>query len=189
MLCSDVDALDLAGSVFAIKAATGGDAVLLVADEISTRTRLRMEEAGVSATPLADVVIADPIGRDRLDTERASARLPVAASTEAAPEARLQISRSRRAIRLDGRDIILSTAAFDAVLGAAEKLVAGEVMLTYQELHSLTNRATHRDVINEIRDQLERHGLARPETFALIKTVHGRGVAIGLDRNEVDIRD
>ena len=62
-------------------------------------------------------------------------------------------------------------------------------MLTYQELYALTNRATHRDVINELRDKLQKQGLTREQAFDLVKTVHGRGLTISLPGQDIDIRD
>jgi len=44
-------------------------------------------------------------------------------------------------------------------------------------------------VINEIRDKLHKQGLTREQAFDLVKTVHWRGVTIGLPGPDIDIRD
>jgi hypothetical protein len=192
VLCSDPHQLARPGTVLAIKAAVGVGHAVLIAPELGMSTTLRLKEAGLSTANLAQVLIPDAAGTDRLEPGRLAELARAAgavAGGEAAPPARLRISRARRTVQLDGHDIVLSLTGFDAFVGAAEKRVAGEVMLTYQELHSLTNRASHRDVINELRDQLESHGLTREQTFGLVKTIHGRGMTIGLARSDIDIRD
>lgn len=192
VLCSAAHLFEAPGTLLAIKAAVGGDRAILISHEFGAQVVLRLNEAGISTADIRDVLIPDNTGSERLEPER----LAVAARTtanavgaEPAPEPRLQVFRARRVLRLDGRDIVLSMNGFDAFCGAAEKVVAGEVMLTYQELHSRTNRASHRDVMNELRDQLENHGLSRAQAFDLVKTVRGRGMTIGLAKSDIDIRD
>ncbi|NJO54681.1 MAG: hypothetical protein HC829_07450 [Bacteroidales bacterium] len=175
-----------------MKAAAGRSPVTLIARDFDPAARVRLREAGLSAVHLKAALVADEPGMDRLVPERieATVRSTAAAPTsEMAAPARLQISRGRRTLRLDGRDVVLSLTGFDAFLAAAEKIVAGDVMLTYQEIYALTRRASHRDVVNELRDQFQKHGLTREEAFALVKTVHGRGLTVGLPAGDVDIRD
>lgn len=192
VLCCAAHLLEAPGTLLAIKVAVGGDRAILIAHEFGAQVVIRLKEAGFSTAEIRDVLIPDNTGSERLELDR----LVVAARSTAnvvganpAPEQRLQIFRARRVLRLDGRDIVLSMTGFEAFSGAAEKVVAGEVMLTYQELHSRTNRASHRDVMNELRDQLESHGLSRAEAFDLVKTVRGRGMTIGLAKSDIDIRD
>ena len=192
VLCRSAHLLEAPGTLLAIKAAVGGDGALLIAHEFGAPVVLRLKEAGLSTADLGDVLVPDNAGSERLELDRlvvATRSTASAVGAEPAPEPRLQIFRARRVLRLDGRDIVLSMTGFDAFSGAAEKVVAGEVMLTYQELHSRTNRASHRDVMNELRDQLESHGLSRAEAFDLVKTVRGRGMTIGLAKSDIDIRD
>ena len=189
VLCSDLAPLDSPGTVLAIKAAVGGAATVLIGQEFGAPLVLRLKEAGLSTLELGEALDPDA-GRLRTDY---LARAAKSASSTPAPETvsepRLQIFRGRRTLRFDGRDIVLSMVGFDAFVGAAEKVVAGEVMLTYQEIHSLTNRASHRDVLKEIRDQLEQHGITRENAFGLVKTKHGRGITIGLSPDDIVIRD
>lgn len=188
-LCSDLDPLNSPGMVVAIRAATDGAASVLIGNRFSADLVLRLRAAGLSTLELGEALDAES---DRLLTTRlgkvAESASP-GAEPKTAPEPRLQISRGRRTFRFDGRDVVLSMVGFGAFVGAAEKVVAGDVMLTYQELHSLTNRSGHRDVLKEIRDQLEQHGIAREDAFDLVKTKHGRGVTIGLPPEEIVIRD
>ena len=189
VLCSDLAPLDSPGTVLAIKAAVGGAATVLVGQEFGAPLVLRLKEAGLSAVELGEALDpdADRLPADRL--ARAAKTASPAAELETGSEPRLQIFRERRTLRFDGRDVVLSMVGFDALVGAAEKVVAGHVMLTYQELHSLTNRSGHRDVLKEIRDQLEQHGITRKDAFGLVKTKHGRGVTIGLSPDDIVIRD
>lgn len=191
-LCRDSCLVDAPGAVLSIKAAANGAAVVLIALDFGAHLVLRLKEAGLSTAVLGEVLVSDGTGTDRLEPGRLADAARTSATVteaEAVPEARLRISRARRTVHLDGSDIVLSLTGFDAFLGAAEKVVAGEVMLTYQEIHSLTNRASHRDVINELRDQFEKHGLTREQAFDLVKTIHGRGMTIGLSRSDIDVRD
>lgn len=192
ILCCDAQLLDSPGTILAIKTALDGAAGVLIAQEFSAPIALRLQEAGLSTVEIGEVLVPAGSGTDRLAPDRlddAARSTAICAGAKTAPEPRLQIFRARRTLRLDGRDIVLSMTGFDAFLGAAEKVVAGEVMLTYQELHSLTNRASHRDVINELRDQFEKHGLSREQAFELVKTIHGRGMTIGLPRSDIGIND
>jgi len=192
VLCRAAHHLEPPGTLLAIKAAVGSDGALLIAHEFDASVVIRLKEAGFSTANLGDVLVPDNAGSERLELDRlvvAARSTANVTGAEPAPEPRLQIFRARRVLRLDGRDIVLSMTGFDAFSGAAEKVVAGEVMLTYQELHSRTNRASHRDVMNELRDQLESHGLSRAEAFDLVKTVRGRGMTIGIATSDIDIRD
>ena len=189
VLCSDLAPLDSPGTVLAIKSAVDGATAVVIGHDFGAPLVLRLEEAGLSAVELGEALDSDA---DRLLTDRlrkAARPASPAAGLQAASEPRLQIFRGRRILRFDGRDVVLSMVGFDALVGAAEKVIAGEVMLTYQELHSLTNRSGHRDVLKEIRDQLEQHGITRKDAFALVKTKHGRGVTIGLSADDIVIRD
>jgi len=187
VLCSDCYLLETPGMILAIRAAVGGERVTVVASSINAGVAIRWQEAGLSTMELGKAMIGDQHHLDRLAPERIFTKPQVEDLT--ADAARLQVSRSRRTVRLDGRDFVLSLTEFDAFLGAAEKVAVGQVMLTYQELYALTNRATHRDVINEIRDKLQKQGLTREQAFDLVKTVHGRGVTFGLPGPDIDIRD
>ncbi len=186
-LCSDLDPLDSPGTVLAIRAAADGAASVLIGREFGAQLVLHLRAGGLSPLELGEAL--DPES-DRLRTDRLG-KVAKSASPgpETVPEPRLQISRGRRTLRFDGRDVVLSMVGFDAFVGAAQKVVAGDVLLTYQELHSITNRSGHRDVLKEIRDQLEQHGIARQDAFGLVKTKHGRGVTIGLSPDDIDIRD
>jgi len=189
VLCSDLAPLDSPGTVLAIKAAVGGAASVVVGHDFGAPLVLRLKEAGLSAVEIGEALDPDA---DRLRTDslgKVARSASLGSETESGSEPRLQIFRGRRTLRFDGRDIVLSMVGFDAFVGAAEKVVAGEVMLTYQEIHSLTNRASHRDVLKEIRDQLEQHGITREDAFALVKTKHGRGITIGLSPDDIVIRD
>jgi len=188
-LCSDLDPLDSPGTILVIRAAADGASSVLIGREFGAQLVLRLRAAGVSPLELREALDADS---DRLRTDRLGNVARSASpgpETETVPEPRLQISRGRRTLRFDGRDVVLSMVGFDAFVGAAEKVVAGDVLLTYQELHSITNRSGHRDVLKEIRDQLEQHGIARKVAFGLVKTKHGRGVTIGLPPDDIVIRD
>ena len=192
VLCSNPDRLDAPGMVLAIKAAVGGTRVALIVPAINPTHAIRWREAGITVLDLGEVMIRDQSGTDRLGVERIQANPQVGeVSSESATSkvARLLISRSRRSVQLDGRDFVPSLTEFDCFLGAAEKVAAGLVMLTYQDLYALTNRATHRDVINELRDKLQKQGLTRDQAFDLVKTVHGRGLTINLPGQDIDIRD
>lgn len=193
VLCTCDRALKAPGSILVIKSVAPDLDAIVVIPRLSTATRLRLEEASLATASLEEVTDCDHRSRmERLDPERLRRIVCNRASTAGASDdarSRLEISRSHQSVRLDGQDIVLSLTGYDALLGAAEKLVSGGGMLSYRELHSLTNRASHRDVINELRDQLEKQGLSRQEAFELVKTVHGRGMAIGLERGEVHIRD
>lgn len=187
-LCSDPYSLDSTGTVLAIRAAAQREESILIGHAFGAELVPRLKAAGFSTLEICDAL--DPAS-DRLLTDRPGkiAMPPFPGPpTETVSEPRLQISRGRRTLRFDGRDVVLSMVAFDAIVGAAEKVVAGDVLLTYQELHSLTNRSGHRDVLKEIRDQLEQHGVARKDAFDLVKTKHGRGVTIGLPREDIVIR-
>jgi hypothetical protein len=192
VLCRAAHHLESPGTLLAIRAAIGNAGALLIADAFDASAVLHLKEAGFSTAGLDDVLVSDNTGSERLQLDRliAAAR-PTAdvAGADAEAEPRLQIFRAQRVMRLDGRGIVLSMTAFDAFCGAAEKVVEGKIMLTYQELCSRTNRTNHRDVINELRDQLERHGLPREQTFELVETVHGRGITIGLAKSDIVIRD
>jgi len=192
VLCNNPDRLEAPGMILALKAAVGGTRVALIATAIEATIAIRWREAGISVLDFSEVMIPDQSGADRLDLARILAEPHVAATSSdaaASRTARLMISRSRRSVQLDGRDFVLSLTEFDCFLGAAEKVAAGQVMLTYQELYALTNRATHRDVINELRDKLQKQGLTREQAFDLVKTVHGRGLTISLPGQDIDIRD
>lgn len=192
VLCQDTSLVDAVGTVLSIKAAVDGAPVVLIAADFGAASLVRIHESSLSSALISDVLVSDATGTDRLElgqlADVARALAPGAAAV-LAPEARLRIFRTRRTLRLDGRDIVLSLTGFDAFCGAAEKVVAGEVMLTYQELHTLTNRASHRDVINEIRDQFQKHGLSREQAFGLVKIIHGRGMTIGLSAHDIDVCD
>ena len=188
-LCTDLDPLNSPGTVVAIRAAADGAASVLIGNGFGADLVLRLRAAGLAMLELGEALDTES---DRLLTNRLGKVAKSASSgpePETAPEPRLQISRGRRTLRFDGRDVVLSIVGFEAFVGAAEKVVAGDVMLTYQELHSLTNRSGHRDVLKEIRDQLEQHGIARKDAFDLVKTKHGRGVTIGLPPEDIVIRD
>jgi len=192
VLCRTAHLLEAPGALLAIKAAVGSNSAILIAHEFGAPVVLRLKEAGLSTADLDDVLVPDNAGSERLEPDRlvvAPRSTANVVGAELAPAPRLQIFRARRVLRLDGRDIVLSMTGFNAFSEAAEKVVAGEVMLTYQELHSRTNRASHRDVMNELRDQLESHGLSRAQAFDLVKTVRGRGMTIGLAKGDIDIRD
>ena len=192
VLCSNPDRLDAPGMVLAIKAAVGGTRVALIVPAINPTHAIRWRESGITVLDLGEAMTRDQSGTDRLDVERVQANPQVGeVSSESATSkvARLLISRSRRSVQLDGRDFVPSLTEFDCFLGAAEKVAAGLVMLTYQEIYALTNRATHRDVINELRDKLQKQGLTRDQAFDLVKTVHGRGLTINLPGQDIDIRD
>jgi len=192
VICRDPDRLEAPGMILAVKAAVGGTRVTLIAPAINPTLAIRWREAGISVLDLGEVMVCDQSGADRLVLERIIANPQVEAAYPdfaASKIARLLISRSRRSVQLDGRDFVLSLTEFDCFLGAAEKVAAGQVMLTYQELYALTNRATHRDVINELRDKLQKQGLTREQAFDLVKTVHGRGLTISLPGQDIDIRD
>lgn len=188
-LCCDLDPLDSPGTVLAIRAAADGAASVLIGHDFGAQLVLHLRAAGVSPLELREALDAES---DRLRTDRLGNVARSASpgpETETVSEPRLQISRGRRTLRFDGRDVVLSMVGFDALVGAAEKVVAGDVLLTYQELYSLTNRSGHRDVLKEIRDQLAQHGIARKVAFGLVKTKHGRGVTIGLPPDDIVIRD
>lgn len=192
VLCCDPESLVAPGVILAIKAAAGGAPVAVVADAFEAGIALRLRESDVAALILGEVMTTSASGVERLTAGRITGDAPVVemgVEAAAPAAARLQISRSRQAVRFDGRDIILSLNEFKCFFGAAEMVAMGQVMLTYQEIHALTNRASHRDVINELRDKLQKQGLSRQQAFDLVKTVHGRGLTIGLPEHEIDIRD
>lgn len=192
VLCRDTALLDAPGTILTIQVAAGRAPVTAIADMFAVTTALRLREAGVDAIDIGEAMIADGTGTDRLAPERIAGSVThaVTANDSAMPAtARLQTSRSHRSVRLDGRDFILSLTEFDCFIGAAEKVATGQVMLTYQEIYALTNRASLRDVINELRDKFQKQGLSRQQAFNLVRTVHGRGLTIGLPGHEIDIRD
>lgn len=100
---------------------------------------------------------------------------------------RLVVRRAAQTVNLDGREIILSANGFAVFFRAAEKVHYGEGFLTYSEMLALTNRAGHRDLLREIRDQFESQGLSRDEAFELVKTVHGRGMTVALAHTQIDV--
>ena len=192
VLCRNPERLEAPGMILAVKAAAGGTRVALIVPAIDPTHAIRCREAGITVLDLGEVMIRDQSGTDRLVVERIRENPQVEgvfSDGVTSNVARLLISRSRRSVQLDGRDFVLSLTEFDCFLGAAEKVAAGLVMLTYQELYALTNRATHRDVINELRDKLQKQGLTRDQAFDLVQTVHGRGLTINLPRQDIDIRD
>jgi hypothetical protein len=192
VLCRNPERLEAPGMILAVKAAAGGTRVALIVPAIDPTHAIRCREAGITVLDLGEVMIRDQSGTDRLVVERIRENPQVEgvfSDGVTSKAARLLISRSRRSVQLDGRDFVLSLTEFDCFLGAAEKVAAGLVMLTYQELYALTNRATHRDVINELRDKLQKQGLTRDQAFDLVQTVHGRGLTINLPRQDIDIRD
>ena len=192
VLCCDTRVLAAPGVILAIKAAAGDAPVAVVADAFEAGIALRLRESEVAALILGEVMTTSASGVERLASERIIRNAPFTepeAGVAGPAAARLQISRSRQAVRFDGKDFILSQNEFDCFLGAAKMVAMGQVLLPYQEICTLTNRATYRDVINELRNKFQKQGLSRQQAFDLVKTVHGRGLTIGLPVHEIDIRD
>lgn len=128
VLCSDPDRLEAPGTILAIRAAIGGSPGMLVAAVLGPTAKIRLCEAGLAAAQVDDALMADGIGTDRLALERLADSGPTGSSDVAsgiASSARLQISRARRILRLDGQDIVLSLSGFDAFTGAAERSSRG----------------------------------------------------------------
>lgn len=191
-LCPDSETLKSAGAIIALKTIAGDTPLVVITPAPDAPTRMRFHEAGLRAIDIDSVIISDPSGTERLATELiripAPLQLATARATEVVPK-RLTISRSRRTVCLDSKVFIPSPAVFACVLGAALKVVSGQVLLTHQELYELTNRTNHRDVIKELRDQLEGLGLSREICRAFVKTIHGRGVTIDILPEEIEIVD
>lgn len=193
VLCPDSKTLASLGTILALKAVSGETALLVVLTSALDRaTAMRLHEAGIRAVDIDAVLISGPIGTGRLATELIEMPAAEQAAPSLAPKAalkRLTISRSRRTVCLDGNLFMPSPAGFQCILGAAHKVISGQVVLTYQELYELTNRATHRDVIKEVRDQLEELGLSREACLEFLKTLHSRGVTISIPAREIEILD
>jgi hypothetical protein len=179
VLCRDPDLLAAPGAILAIKAAAGTAPVTVIATAIETAIGLRLQEAGIEARSLADCLVTDGAGKERLALDR------LAPLVEAP---RLVVSRCAQAATLDGRRLDLPTQMFVLFQMLAEQARQRDPVLKKETIEANTGRPAN-EIVRDLRRSLVDRGLTRETVVALVATVRGYGYCLGLNPSEVAVED
>ncbi len=179
VLCAGLHLLEAPGAILAIKAAAATTAVTVIASEIDTSMGLRLHESGIEARALADCVLADGAGTERLTVDRL---VPVVEAP------RLVLSRGRRSAVLDGRRLDLAPQMFALFKLFVEQFHQRDPVLRKQVIEAQTGRPANQ-IVRDLRRALVRCGLTEEAAEALVQTVRGYGYRLGLSAGEVFVED
>ena len=179
VLCADQHLLDAPGAIMAIRAAAGTTSITVIATEIGMNLGLRLHEAGIEARVLADCVVVDGAGTERLRVDRL---VPVVAAP------RLVLSRGLRSAVLDDRPLDLAPQMFALFRLLAEHSHQRDPVLRKETIEAETSRPANQ-IMRDLRRALVRCSLTEEAADALVQTVHGRGYRLGLTPGEVQVQD
>lgn len=174
VLCFDADDLVAPGAVMAIKAAAGQRLIVLIANDTSAGTAIRLREAGIEPHEFADVFKAGPDGGERLVLEASS------------PAPRLALNLSAQSVTLDGRRLDLPTQMFALFRLLIEQSVKRDPVLKNQEIEAQTGRPPNQ-IVRDLRSALVSCGLTGGQEKVLVATVRARCYRLGLAPAEVVI--
>lgn len=179
MLCDAADRLEAPGAILAMQSAAAPRPVTVIANQPELALVLRLREAGIEVLALADVVITDPEGVDRLILDDAR----ISTST-----VRLVLHRQGQFAVLDGRRLDPAPQMFALFRMLVERSVQRDPVLKAQEIEAQFHR-TPREIVRDLRRALVTCGLAEKSAETLVETVRSRGYRIGLAQSEVAIED
>jgi hypothetical protein len=177
-LAMQEDTIEQPGVVFALRAATTGAPISLLAPEIPPAVQLRFSEAGIDVAILRSVLSPSSSGIDVIN---------VAALEAPAHAPRLVVAKTAQNVTLDDRHLHFSPQLQRLVLMLVEQALSKDPILSHQVIGGATGREP-RDLIRNLRDNLMAQGLSEAEAKAFIKTVSPRGYRIGLDPSEISLR-
>jgi len=178
-LCSDHGVFRSPGTLLALKAASGQLPVRVIICDPDQALILRLCGAGIEPSPISEMLIPGPDGRERLVIE------PVP-TTKAA--IRLVVRRSIQAAILDGRALSIPTQPFVLLHMLAEQVSLRDPVVPNQTIERELGRAP-REIIRDLRLALVANGLTKAQAEALVKVARNRGYALGLNAGEVALED
>lgn len=162
------------GIVRIIRSAAPGRPVTLLMPELPRALRRQYEDGGIHPVETR-IALQAAGGFD------ASLLVPPAEDAELV----LNVATSEVAWR--GGAVVLSRQLFPVFLGLAEKLQAGNPIVSAAQFEIATGR-DGRDLIRELRDAFVRSGLSKNDARELIVTVTGRGYRLGVEADMISIR-
>jgi len=172
------DAVDQPGVVLALRAATPGEPITLVAPEILPAVQLHFSEAGIDVAVLRSVLTASISGIDVIN---------VAALEAPAHAPRRVIAKTSQTVMLDDRHLHFPSQLQRLAVMLAEQAVTKDPILSHQVIGGATGRES-RDIIRDLRANLVAQGLGKAEANALIMTVSPRGYRLGPAPAEISLR-
>lgn len=178
-LCSDHGVLGSPGTLLALKAASGQIPVRVIICDPDQALILRLCTAGIELSPISEMLIPGPDGRERLVIEPA----PTAKTA-----IRLVVRRSIQAAILDGRALSIPTQPFVLLHMLAEQVSLHDPVVLNQTIERELGRAP-REIIRDLRLALVANGLTKAQAEALIKLARNRGYTLGLYADEVALEN
>ncbi|MBW7946832.1 MAG: hypothetical protein H3C60_10435 [Sphingomonadaceae bacterium] len=167
------------GVVAVIRAAAAGAVAAVIVPAIGTMERVRLQEAGLHILRLADVLIADADGIERLDLR----------DLKVAPDGpELTFRTGSGLLEWRGRSIVLSHQLTPVFLRLLEKVQTRNPVLSHHELEGTSGREA-RDLVRELRAKVVQAGFTAAEAKVLVVMVRGHGYQLGVAREKIAVLD